>query len=111
MCTIVLKDIMNSTILLPDAGNLFYLQIVNGVESSDKVIIDMTDVTALPSVFLNVSIGRLIDEWGMDKLKKSMAFTKITKQQALRLRDYMNKYGSSDRQCKEDKSFSVAVPN
>lgn len=95
MCTIVLKDIMNSTTLLPEAGDLFYLQIVNGVESSDKVIIDMTDVTALPSVFLNVSIGRLIDEWGMDKLKKSMAFTMITKQQALRLRDYMVKYGQS----------------
>lgn len=95
MCTIVLKDIMDSTVLLPDAGNLFYLQIVNGVESSNKVIVDMTDVTALPSVFLNVSIGRLIDEWGMEKLKKSMSFTMITKQQAVRLKDYMVKYGQS----------------
>ena len=93
MCTIVLKDIIDSTALLPDAGNLFYIQIMNGVESSGKVIVDMTDVTALPSVFLNVSMGRLIDEWGMDKLKKSISFTMITRQQAERLRDYMVKYG------------------
>ena len=95
MCTIVLKDIMNSAVLLPDAGNLFYSRIVDGLENSDKVIVDMTDVTALPSVFLNVSIGRLIDEWGMEKLKRSMAFTMITKQQAVRLRDYMVKYGQN----------------
>ena len=94
MCTIVLKDIMDSTTLLPEAGNLFYSQIVDGMENSDKVIVNMSDVTALPSVFLNVSIGRLIDEWGVDKLKKNMVFTMITKQQALRLRDYIVKYGS-----------------
>ena len=69
MCTIVLKDIMDSSALLPEAGNLFYSQVVKGMENSDKVIVDMSDVTALPSVFLNVSIGRLIDEWGLDKLK------------------------------------------
>ena len=59
MCTIVLKDIMASSAQLPEAGNLFYSQIVKGMEDSDKVIVDMSDVTALPSVFLNVSIGRL----------------------------------------------------
>jgi len=95
MCTIVLKDIMNSTALLPEAGALFYSKIVNGLGESDKVIVDMSDVTALPSVFLNVSIGRLIDEWGVDKLKNNLVFTMITKQQAIRLRDYIAKYGVS----------------
>ncbi len=95
MCTIVLKDIMDSSTLLPEAGNLFYSQVVKGMENSEKVIVVMSGVTALPSVFLNVSIGRLIDEWGVDKLKKTMVFTMITKQQALRLRDYMVKYGQS----------------
>lgn len=92
MCTIILKDIMNSTALLPDAGDLFYSQIIKGLDKSEKVIIDMTDVTAMPSIFLNVSIGRIIDEMGMDKLKNNIVFTMITKQQALRLRDYMQKY-------------------
>lgn len=95
MCTIVLKDIMDSSALLPEAGNLFYSQVVKGMENSDKVIVDMSDVTALPSVFLNVSIGRLIDEWGLDKLKNNLVFTMITKQQAIRLRDYIVKYGQS----------------
>ena len=93
MCTIVLKDIMNSTTMLPEAGSRFYSQIVNGMENSDKVIVDMSEVTALPSVFLNVSIGRLIDDWGLDKLKQNLVFTMITKQQALRLKDYISKYG------------------
>lgn len=93
MCTIVLKDIINSTALLPEAGEQFYSKIVDGLGESDKVIVDMSDVTALPSVFLNVSIGRLIDEWGLDKLKNNLVFTMITKQQAMRLRDYIVKYG------------------
>ena len=93
MCTIVLKDIMDSSTLLPEAGSLFYSQVVKGIENSDKVVVDMSDVTALPSVFLNVSIGRLIDEWGLEKLKNNLVFTMITKQQAMRLRDYIVKYG------------------
>ena len=94
MYTILLKDIMNSSELLPDAGNIFYSRIIQGLDKSEKVVIDMTDVTAMPSIFLNVSIGRIIDEMGMDKVKNSIAFTMITKQQALRLRDYMIKYNN-----------------
>lgn len=92
MCTIVLKDIMDSSALLPEAGNLFYTQVLKGMENSEKVIVDMSDVTALPSVFLNVSIGRLIDEKGIETLKNNLVFTMITKQQAIRLRDYIVKY-------------------
>lgn len=92
MYTIVLNDLISATALLPDAGNLFYAKIVEGVEDSGKVIVDMSGITALPSVFLNVSIGRLIDEWGMEKLKNSLTFIMITKQQAMRLRDYLAKY-------------------
>ena len=83
---------MNATALLPDAGDLFYSQIIKGLNKSEKVIIDMTDVTAMPSIFLNVSIGRIIDEMGMDKVKNNIVFTMITKQQALRLKEYMLKY-------------------
>jgi len=90
--TIVLKDIINNAGLLPEAGDLFYAKIVEGIENSERVIVDMSEVTALPSVFLNVSIGRLIDEWGMDKLKNNLSFTMITKQQAIRLKDYIAKY-------------------
>lgn len=92
MYTIVLNDLINATALLPDAGNLFYAKVVEGVEDFGKVVIDMSGITALPSVFLNVSIGRLIDEWGMEKVKNSLTFTMITKQQAMRLREYLAKY-------------------
>ena len=95
MCTIVLKDIMNTTTLLPEAGSKFYSLILSGLENSEKVIVDMSDITALPSVFLNVSIGRLIDEKRMDQLKTKLVFTMITKQQALRLKEYIDKYSNS----------------
>ena len=92
-CFVTTKVIfLNTTALLSEAGNMFHEKIVEGIGESDNVIIDMTGITALPSVFLNVSIGRLIDEWGMEKLKSSLTFTMITKQQAMRLKDYIAKY-------------------
>ncbi len=92
MYTIVLNEVISTTALLPDAGNLFYAKVVEGVEDSGKVVIDMSGITALPSVFLNVSIGRLIDEIGVDSLRNRISFVMITKQQAARLKDYIAKY-------------------
>jgi len=95
MCTIVLKDIMDVEPLLPEAGKMFYTQVIEGIEGSEKVVVDMSSVTALPSVFLNVSIGRLIDEKGKDWLKRNLVFTMITKQQVIRLKEYLAKYESA----------------
>lgn len=49
------------------------------MNSSDKITIDMEGVSSLPSMFLNVSIGKFIDEFGFETLKKKISFTKITK--------------------------------
>lgn len=93
MCTISLKNIMNSTELLPEAGTSFYNELVSVLSEHNKVVIDMSEVTSMPSVFLNVSIGRIIDDYGMEALKK-LSFTMITKQQASRLMEYIEKYTS-----------------
>lgn len=77
---------------LVDAGECLYKSIKNAVSHQDKLCIDMEGVTSLPSILLNVSLGRVIDEDGKDKLKQSVGFVKITKQQAIRLRDYMSRY-------------------
>lgn len=91
MCTIKLYDIMQEGDF-PMAGTVLYDIIKKNMDSSDRIIIDMEGVSSLPSMFLNVSIGKFIDEFGLDKLKQKVSFVKIPKSQAERLRDYINRY-------------------
>lgn len=94
MCTILLKNIIDSKPQLQDAGDDFYVRINDCLDMNENVVVDMSDVTSLPSIFLNVSIGRVIDDRGVDVLKRSISFVKITKQQAERLKEYLNRYNS-----------------
>lgn len=50
-------------------------------------MVDMTGASYLPSVFLNISVGRILDQFGDESLKRHISFAKITKQQADRLTD------------------------
>lgn len=52
----------------------------------------MQDVQSLPSIFLNVSIGRLIDEYGKNMVKDNIAFKKISQSQAMRIKEYFDRY-------------------
>lgn len=92
MCTFNMNAVLQQTKDLSAAGYVLYKSIKNAIASEDKLYVDMQGVTSLPSILLNVSIGRIIDEEGRDKLKSYVGFVKITKQQALRLRDYMQRY-------------------
>lgn len=91
MCTIVLKNIINTASNLPDAGSILFDRINDAFMSKEKVIIDMEDITSLSSVFLNTSIGKVIDVYGISKLKQDVSFSKITRQQAERLKEYLSK--------------------
>ena len=91
MCTIKLYDVMEGKDF-PMAGSSLYDIISENMNSSDKITIDMEGVSSLPSMFLNVSIGKFIDEFGFETLKKKISFTKITKLQAERLTDYISRY-------------------
>ena len=92
MCRILLKDIINSSDLLTDAGDAFYRQLSAAISNKEKIVVDMSAVHAMPSVFLNVSIGRIIEKYGLDTLKEYVRFVMITRQQALRLTEYIAKY-------------------
>lgn len=92
MCTIYLKNILAETADLPQAGNIFYDKVMDAESRSEKVIVNMENVTSLPSIFLNVSIGRIIDDFGIQWVKDHLSFTRITKAQALRLSDYLSIY-------------------
>lgn len=98
MCTIILKDKIESSKLLSDSGSCFYDRVIAASDTSEKVVVDMSEVTSLPSIFLNVSIGRLIDDWGIDKLKETLSFVMITKQQTIRLKSHIDKYINRDNQ-------------
>lgn len=93
MCTIRLYDVMVGKDF-PDAGNCLYDLIVKNKNTSDKIVIDLDGVSSLPSMFLNVSIGRYIEEFGLDSLKQ-ISFTRITKSQANRLAEYILKIKES----------------
>lgn len=43
-------------------------------------------------MFMNVSIGKFIEDYGMDRLKSILAFRNITRVQANRLREYLDRY-------------------
>lgn len=92
MCRILLKDIINSTDLLTDAGDAFYRQLSDAISNKEKIVVDMLTVSAMPSVFLNVSIGRIIENYGLQTLKEYVSFVMITRQQAARLTDYIAEY-------------------
>lgn len=75
----------------PDAGRSLFELIKKDMDACDKITINMEGVSSLPSMFLNVSIGKYIDEFGLDSLKRKVSFTKITKAQAERLTEYISK--------------------
>lgn len=89
---IIMNDILQNTNNLEHAGNVLYDDIKSAIARKEHVSIDMNGVSSLPSILLNVSLGRIIDEKGKETLKNYVVFRQITKQQALRLKDYMMRY-------------------
>lgn len=87
-----MKDVFGAGNSLPDAGQIFYDAINNAILTGENIVVDMTGVSSLPSIFLNVSVGRIIEEQGKDVLRAHVTFVKITKQQAIRLKEYFSRY-------------------
>ena len=96
MSTIYLKNILAENPDLPKAGEIFYDKVMSDDTLSEKIIVNMEEVTSLPSIFLNVSIGRIIDKFGIQWVKDHLSFTRITKTQAIRLSDYLSRYRTID---------------
>ena len=92
MTTIRLNDILQQNSDYSVAGTKFYDSVKSDISESKKVVVDMENVTSLPSIFLNFSFGKIIDEYGTDAVKKLFTFVKITKVQAERLQNYILKY-------------------
>ena len=88
---IIMNDILQNTNNLEHAGNVLYDDIKNAIARKEHISIDMNGVSSLPSILLNVSLGRIIDEKGKGTLKNYVV-SQITKLQAIRLKDYIMRY-------------------
>ena len=86
MVTISAKELMtlNSFSL---AGNRFY-ETAKRVLPGDKVGLDMSDVDALPAVFMNAAFIPLVKDFGKDAVKRSLTFFNVRKSQMERFRRY-----------------------
>jgi hypothetical protein len=75
----------------PDAGDYVYNMMLPGADTDDACIWDMQDVSELPSMFLNMSLGRFIKDRGVAFVKQKVRFRNINKSQALRIVEYVEK--------------------
>ncbi len=91
MCTINIKDLVQNQ-SLPSAGEALFSIMIDKMNDQDSIILNMEGVHSLPSLFLNPSLGRFIEENGVDLLKHKIKFSHITKTQAERLNEYIQKF-------------------
>jgi hypothetical protein len=90
MCTINISEYLVGR-SYPEAGDVVYQKIVHEMNHGDKIILNLSDVDSLPSMFLNVSIGRYVDNFGIESLKKKISFANISASQIERIKKYIGK--------------------
>lgn len=76
----------------PTAGSVLYGIIMERIDSEDRIILDMSGVSLIPSMFLNTSIGRIIREKGVGFVKSKFGFSHIKVSDANRIRDYVKRF-------------------
>lgn len=86
--TITIKDILKGR-SYPDAGSHLYDLMMANIDTVDKFIWDLHEVSELPSMFLNVSMGRMLKERGVGFVKSRISFANITKSQVDRIVKYV----------------------
>jgi len=91
MRTLNIKQILDGK-TYPDAGLNLYSLLSPLMDGDDIILLDMNEVNALPSMFLNPSIGMLITEYGVDTIKSKIKYTNISKMIAMRLQSYFDSY-------------------
>ena len=94
MCTIKVSSIMKGKDY-PTAGDSLYQRMVFCLDSEDRVILDMNGVLLIPSMFLNVSIGRLAQERGVEYVKKYVSFSHIKVSDAQRIQQYFKRLSNN----------------
>lgn len=68
MCTIKVNTLLQNK-TYPEAGSNLYCLFEKNISDS-KIVLDLKGVSSLPSLFLNVSIGKFIENYGVETLKQ-----------------------------------------
>lgn len=92
MIHIFLKDIFAAH---PDAAQAGYALANTAKAALDKheiINFDMEGELGVSTVFLNASLGYLMDHYGVDRVRKSFRFSNILKSQASRITKYFDDY-------------------
>lgn len=90
MCKVSLVEIMQGR-PYPDSGKDLYAILDRFLSNESKIVLDMQGVISLPSMFLNVSIGKIIEKYGVGAISGKIEFEHISSSQARRLTEYINK--------------------
>jgi len=90
MCSIKVYDIMKGRDF-PTAGSVLYSIIIGKIDTDERIDLDLEGVSLIPSMFLNVSIGRIIKERGVDFMKHKIT-SNIKASDAKRIKEYVGRF-------------------
>lgn len=76
----------------PDAGDVLYSVLNDNLDKQDRIILDFKDVTLVPSMFLNTSLGKIIGERGAGIIRQKIAFSNISASQIAHIREYVQRF-------------------
>lgn len=76
----------------PDAGDVLYSVLNDNLDKQDRIILDFKDVTLVPSMFLNTSLGKIIGERGAGIIRQKIAFSNISASQIAHVREYVQRF-------------------
>lgn len=92
MKTLILKNIVKNS-SSNEQGMILFNSLQNAYLSKDSLILYVDSDLSMSSSFLNSSIGLFLDKYGLNSFKETVKF-KGSKNQYLRLADYIAKYSS-----------------
>ncbi|WP_396151273.1 STAS-like domain-containing protein [Flavobacterium sp.] len=87
---ILVKDIVNNTEMNIEGVKL-YCVLEKNLKQYNNIILNIDNDMVLSSSFLNSSLGNILDNYGLDRLKNSLKF-KCNKNQFERISTYLHKY-------------------
>lgn len=92
MKTLILKDIVKNS-SSSEQGIILFNSLQDAYLSENSLILYVDSDLSMSSSFLNASFGLFLDKFGLNNFKKTVKF-KGSKNQFLRLSDYIIKYSS-----------------
>jgi len=85
--TIKLMDCVTGTSTNTEALGL-YLAISKAFQAGDTVKLALEDTTPMSSSFMNSSFGELVEDFGMETIKKQLRLVDFKPSQALQIKNY-----------------------